>query len=132
MSDILMKGTEPIGQVCDLTADNVEYSSGVSVKIKIDSKLENFQYVNTYTKSSSVTGGNYPTNAPFLVQVKYSSQGCDSKIFYDKNMLGGTVVFNIPKTLATDSQIEKIYFNQYGAFDMSNCTDGLTVAFYTL
>ena len=32
MSDILMKGTEPIGQVSDLTADNVEYSSGVSVK----------------------------------------------------------------------------------------------------
>lgn len=37
MSDILMKGTEPIGQVSDLTADNVEYSSGVSVKDKIDS-----------------------------------------------------------------------------------------------
>ena len=36
MSDILMKGTEPIGQVADLTADNVEYSSGVSVKEKID------------------------------------------------------------------------------------------------
>lgn len=37
MSDILMKGTEPIGQVSDITADNVEYSSGVSVKDKIDS-----------------------------------------------------------------------------------------------
>ena len=36
MSDILMKGTEPIGQVSDLTADNVEYSAGVSVKQKID------------------------------------------------------------------------------------------------
>lgn len=39
MSDILMKGTEPIGQVSDLTADNVEYSSGVSVKQKIDNIL---------------------------------------------------------------------------------------------
>lgn len=39
MSDILMKGTEPIGQVSDLTADNVEYSSGVSVKDKIDEAL---------------------------------------------------------------------------------------------
>lgn len=39
MSDILMKGTEPIGQVSDLTADNVEYSSGVSVKDKIDDTL---------------------------------------------------------------------------------------------
>lgn len=38
MSDILMKGTEPIGQVSDLTADNVEYSSGVSVKQKLDTK----------------------------------------------------------------------------------------------
>lgn len=36
MSDILMKGTEPIGQVSDLTADNVEYSSGVSVKQAIE------------------------------------------------------------------------------------------------
>ena len=40
MSDILMKGTEPIGQVCDLTADNVEYSSGVSVKDMLDYSLE--------------------------------------------------------------------------------------------
>lgn len=36
MSDILMKGTEPIGQVAGLTADNVEYSEGVSVKSVLD------------------------------------------------------------------------------------------------
>lgn len=36
MSNILMCGTEPIGQVAGLTADNVEYSEGVSVKDKID------------------------------------------------------------------------------------------------
>lgn len=42
MSDILMKGTEPIGQVSDLTADNVEYSSGVSVKNKIDRMASNW------------------------------------------------------------------------------------------
>lgn len=41
MSDILMKGTEPIGQVSDLTADNVEYSAGVSVKQKIDDNYNN-------------------------------------------------------------------------------------------
>lgn len=40
MSDILMQGTEPIGQVSDLTADNVEYSSGVSVKDKIDTTFK--------------------------------------------------------------------------------------------
>lgn len=39
MSDILMKGTEPIGQVSGLTADNVEYSSGVSVKDALDNKV---------------------------------------------------------------------------------------------
>lgn len=49
MSDILMKGTEPIGQVADLTADNVEYSSGVSVKQKIDNLLEVKTVEKTYT-----------------------------------------------------------------------------------
>lgn len=50
MSDILMKGTEPIGQVSDLTADNVEYSSGVSVKDKIDA-------MNTWTSLGDLTSG---------------------------------------------------------------------------
>lgn len=40
MSNILMNGTEPIGQVAGLTADNVEYSEGVSVKDKIDGTPE--------------------------------------------------------------------------------------------
>ena len=51
MSDILMKGTEPIGQVSDLTADNVEYSSGVSIKAQIDKKAGKV-IINTLGKSS--------------------------------------------------------------------------------
>lgn len=40
MSNILMCGNEPLGQVSDLTADNIEYSEGVSVKQKIDGMIE--------------------------------------------------------------------------------------------
>ena len=54
MSDILMKGTEPIGQVSDLTADNVEYSSRVSVKDMLDTKvIPN----STFTYNANITNG---------------------------------------------------------------------------
>lgn len=53
MSNILMNGTEPIGQVAGLTADNVEYSEGVSVAemIKVIPLTENISYTaNTWTQ----------------------------------------------------------------------------------
>ena len=77
------------------TATGTEYSAGVNVKDKIDGKLDTFAFVSTYTKSAGVVGGSYPTTGPFLVQVKYSTQGCDSRIFYDTNMLNGIVAFNV-------------------------------------
>lgn len=56
MSDILMKGTEPIGQVSDITADNVEYSTGVSVKNKIEAVDSRTQL---YFKDITTTTDNY-------------------------------------------------------------------------
>lgn len=43
MSDILMKGTEPIGQVGDIPAENVVYTEGVSVKDKLDSISDTYE-----------------------------------------------------------------------------------------
>ena len=71
MSDILMKGTEPIGQVADLTADNVEYSSGVSVKDKLDWVFLKAMYLNDTQDISSYNelilvprvAGNQPFNS---------------------------------------------------------------------
>lgn len=66
MSDILMKGTEPIGQVSDLTADNVEYASGVSVKEKIDSMETDYTYNLTLING---WGGNVQVNVSTKNQV---------------------------------------------------------------
>lgn len=87
MSDILMKGTEPIGQVSDLTADNIEYSEGVSVKQKIDDvtlKRERIGFsLSSYTKTRNWYTLTFTKNHNYLFATigDWSSGGLSTDAF---------------------------------------------------
>ena len=62
MSNILMCGTDPVGQVCDITADNVEYSSGVSVKDKLDTITNELDLMDISSDCVGVEFGVFPVS----------------------------------------------------------------------
>lgn len=98
------------------TATGTEYSSGVSVKQKIDEK-NSFSLFGEYTKSSSVETGNYPTDKSFIVTVFGS--GVFVSAFVPSR-------FYLGKFLYLDST-HRIYFNNVGVFGMGDVEDGTTV-----
>ena len=98
------------------TATGTEYSSGVSVKDKLDQK-NGFSLYGTFTKSSSVETGTYPTDKSFIVSI-FGSSVCTS-VFVDTR-------YHLNKYIYLDST-HKAYFNTSGAFDMGDLEDGTVV-----
>ena len=103
------------------TAVGTEYSSGVSVKTKLDEK-NGISLFGTYTKSAGVESGYYPTDKPFIATV-YGSGNVASMFCSDRTYLG--------KFLYLDST-HRIYFNNAGAFGMGDVETGTTVIIYQI
>lgn len=103
------------------TATGTEYSSGVSVKDKIDSKIGLSLY-GSYTKSADVEVGYYPINKPFVATV-YGSGVVVSMFCANRSNLG--------KFLYLDST-HRVYFNNAGTFGLGDVENGTTVEVYQI
>ena len=79
----------------------------------------------SYTKSSSVTTGSYPTTTKCLITV-YGGEVNEffATAFIDDRM-------QLKKKLRLDDT-HYVYFNQYGAFDMNSLSDGSVVNVYSI
>lgn len=99
-----------------LSADQVSYDSNNTVKDKLDEK-NGFSLYGTFTKSSSVETGTYPTDKSFIVSI-FGSGVCTT-VFVDTR-------YHLNKYIYLDST-HKAYFNTSGAFGMGDLEDGTVV-----
>ena len=98
--------------------DGIEANSTEITQSKIN-------YLTEYVKSSSTTGGNYPTNKPFFVTIVDGVQnGAIVSVFIDNPQ-------RLNRRIYLDSS-HSVYFNKFGAFDMSTLNDDSVVYFYTI